>query len=699
MIKSLSKKVAWLLVFMMVFNVIMIPNFAEATDAYIGKTESESYIKVVASGASDIEYMTITTYGGVNEHTNEEYDNVIRGNILIIFPENTDLSEVDVNLTAQKGFGFTLDNTTVSSGNSANFTLDLTQNNIATLDVSSDPDFIEGSYVIKGAIEDETITVITQINVNNPEKWLKEEYIVPPGYSAPTPSTYPYTADIQDAIDGFKDGVLIDTYIVDVGTTAMDVLEQFGMDHDMDITGIPYGYISYIGRDGYNQIGEFDINYYSGWMYTIDEGLGWYFPNVGASAKKLTCDTSMIWHFTMAYGADIGAPWAGPDGTPGGGGCGGTKPVSLPNNTGKLLWPVDSYEVTLWFGSIDEQYTVKNKGLNIQGEVNSNVFSVCDGIVSYTGYSPVYGNIIYVNYNYNGKPMQVRYGHLTDGASLNVGDRINKGDIIGRMAKDDERDKGVIEIVFCKSTDGKVCKNTGENVEFVEPIDYIEKKPAYSDYLSEPFATMLDTTGLAISEVTPNIIWPWEDESDPDVRYREDLDLESNEGYLKKLLIEYGTDIGKKYTEKTLKNENVLEYMDQYKVAIVHMNSRSEFYGHLYRNGVIKNNRMVVDKEELWYDLIGEKYDCEEGGTWTTSTVPNPLAFIYKQIYIPKEIADHLYVVTDGGQLEQELVNRAIELTPAGVEGFIKYVLQNMESRFLLRTLDILFLVFCFLMI
>ncbi|HBC96721.1 MAG TPA: hypothetical protein DC034_08015, partial [Clostridium sp.] len=100
-----------------------------------------------------------------------------------------------------------------------------------------------------------------------------------------------------------------------------------------------------------------------------------------------------------------------------------------------------------------------------------------------------------------------------------------------------------------------------------------------------------------------------------------------------------------------------------------------------------------------WYDLIGEKYDCEEGGTWTTSTVPNPLAFIYKQIYIPKEIADHLYVVTDGGQLEQELVNRAIELTPAGVEGFIKYVLQNMESRFLLRTLDILFLVFCFLMI
>ncbi|HBC96728.1 MAG TPA: hypothetical protein DC034_08050, partial [Clostridium sp.] len=364
---------------------------------------------------------------------------------------------------------------------------------------------------------------------------------------------------------------------------------MYGEDFGMDITGISNGYISEMGVYPYPQIGEFDINEYSGWMYTIDEGAGWYFPNVGASAKALTKDTEMIWHFTMAYGADIGAPWAFPEEK--------LPEVKLPDNTGELLWPVDSYEVTLWFGSIDEQYPVENKGLNIQGEVNSNVFSVCDGIVSYTGYSPVYGNIIYVNYNYNGKPMQVRYGHLTDETSLNVGDRINKGDIIGRMAKDDERDKGIIEIVFCKSTDGKICKNTGENVEFVEPIDYIEKKPVYSDYLSEPFATMLDTTGLAISEVTPNIIWPWEDESDPDVRYREDLDLESNEGYLKKLLIEYGTDIGKKYTEKTLKNENVLEYMDQYKVAIVHMNSRSEFYGHLYRNGVIKNNRMVVDKE------------------------------------------------------------------------------------------------------
>ena len=52
-------------------------------------------------------------------------------------------------------------------------------------------------------------------------------------------------------------------------------------------------------------------------MYTVDEGSGWYFPNVGASSKTFTKNTTMIWHFTMAYGADVGAPWGAPTGTTG----------------------------------------------------------------------------------------------------------------------------------------------------------------------------------------------------------------------------------------------------------------------------------------------------------------------------------------------------------------------------------------------
>ena len=315
--KVISKKVSLLVVFMMVLSVIVMPNFAEAAqhDPIISKTEAGSYIKAVATGSSDVGYVTITTFGGFNEHTGKNYDNVVRGNILITFPTGTNFSNVSVDLTAQNGFEIILNNTPVTSGT---VQLDLTKNNEIELDVSSNPDFIEGSYVITGAIEGEMITVTTEINVDNPRDWLNGDYDVPQGYSAPTPGEYPYTADIENAIDGFDNGeTLIFAYNVPVGTTAMDVLRNFDIYHNMDITGLDYGYISYMGRNGYNQIGEFDINYYSGWMYTVDEGLGPYLPNVGASAKILTEDTEMIWHFTMAYGADIDAPWGAPDGTPG----------------------------------------------------------------------------------------------------------------------------------------------------------------------------------------------------------------------------------------------------------------------------------------------------------------------------------------------------------------------------------------------
>ncbi len=297
---------------MMVFSVLIIPNFAEAADAIIDKTETGSYIKAEVTGAAGKDYVTITTIGQAG------YGNVTRGNVFLTFPAGTDLTDVDVTLTAQKEFGFTLGSVTVNPGESALFpSLNLTQENTATLDVSSDPDFDEGSYVITGGIAGEEVTVITEINVDNPRDWLEGTYEIPDGYTIPDPEDYPDTADIQDAIDGFDSDTLIDIYNVPVGTTAMDVLALFGEKHNMNITGIPQGYISYMGRNGYNQIGEFDINFYSGWMYTVDEGDGWYFPNVGASAKTFNRDTEMIWHFTMAYGADIGAPWGEPDGEPG----------------------------------------------------------------------------------------------------------------------------------------------------------------------------------------------------------------------------------------------------------------------------------------------------------------------------------------------------------------------------------------------
>ncbi|GEM_PF-7038769 len=312
MIKNLSKKVSWLLVFMMVFSILVIPNTAEAS-ATIDNTKAGSYIQATATGLSAESYIRVTTPGGTNPYTGIAYKAVVRGNILLTFPVGTNLASVPVTLYAN-GYNFTLNGVTVMNGNSASFTLDLTKENTATLDVPT-ATYESGTYVITGAKAGDTIQVTTSINVSNPQSWLAGTYNQP-GYPATPPATNPSTAKVTNALTGFATLTPV-TFTVPKGTTAMKVLDDYGKSFNMNITGISSGYISKMGVKPYQQIGEFDINSYSGWMYTVDEGSGWYFPNVGASAKTLTNNTTMIWHFTMAYGADVGAPWGAPAGTPG----------------------------------------------------------------------------------------------------------------------------------------------------------------------------------------------------------------------------------------------------------------------------------------------------------------------------------------------------------------------------------------------
>lgn len=321
MTKSVSRKtVSLLLAFVMVFGVLLMPNITEAKEedsqpAKISYLEKDSYIRAEALGIYDKDYVTITT---IPKENDEGYKNVVRGNIFLTYPKDTqaDLTAVPVTLTAQKEFGFTLNGVKVNPGDSKQFILDLTKKNIATLDVSSDLNFEEGSYVITGAKAGETIEVEASISVKYPKLWLEGKYNQP-GYPAEPPATNPDTQKVIDAVEGF-DKLSPVKYTVKKGTTAMDVLEQYGIECNMNITGISQGYISYMGVNPHQQIGEFDINSYSGWMYTVDENNeGWYFPNVGASAKTLTKNTKMVWHFTMAYGQDIGAPWGEPGGDPG----------------------------------------------------------------------------------------------------------------------------------------------------------------------------------------------------------------------------------------------------------------------------------------------------------------------------------------------------------------------------------------------
>ncbi len=301
------KLVAMVTVLTIIVLTLPIQAFAEVVQH---TTKEASYIAAMSGGYQEDRYVTIVSTPGTSN-----YSNVIRGNIFLVYPRNSnvDLTSVNVNLKAQKEFGFTLNGISVAPGTSRNFTLNLTQDNIATLNMNG-----EGNYVIKGAKADNTIIVNTSINVQFPQQWLNGTYNQP-GFPVPDPNAPEQAAmkdKVQRALAGFN---TLEPMPISVskGTTAMEVLRLYGQRRDVNITGIENGYISHMGVGDNPQIGAYDINNYSGWMYTVNEGQGWYFPNVGASGKTLTENTTMIWHFTMAYGQDIGAPWGTPDGSPG----------------------------------------------------------------------------------------------------------------------------------------------------------------------------------------------------------------------------------------------------------------------------------------------------------------------------------------------------------------------------------------------
>ncbi|WP_324822214.1 peptidoglycan DD-metalloendopeptidase family protein [Sinanaerobacter sp. ZZT-01] len=333
----------------------------------------------------------------------------------------------------------------------------------------------------------------------------------------------------------------------------------------------------------------------------------------------------------------------------------------IPDHTGAFVWPADSAEVTLWFGEVDEQYTAANQGMNIQGEANGSVYSVSDGVVAYKGNSSKYENVLYINFKYNGIYMQARYGHLSETASLRVGDKVKKGDFVGKMATDSDTGSGLVEIVLCKSSNGVVCNKNGSNIQFVDPIQYLERPMCDISYLEQDMATVLDTSGLQESSIATHAIWPWEDANDPDIRYRENKDLNTSQAYLRKLIVEYGREVNKAITHKNIVKKGVISYNAADGITTIKLNGRTKKYGVSLGNAKIKNNRMVVDREQVWYDLIGNVYHYPEGGTWYAEKTDYISGGVWQVIYMPKDIANDLYRLTGDEPIPQMLYDRGKE--------------------------------------
>ena len=383
-----------------------------------------------------------------------------------------------------------------------------------------------------------------------------------------------------------------------------------------------------------NALGEFDYTYGSGWMYSVNNS----FPEVGFSDYTLNDGDVMRVQFTLAYGMDIGGSSSmGP-----GMGFEDFYPVpnkdqmtvflanekelkgyipeeylaivsrldgeyilvpgvsGLPENN-TLTLPADSGEITLWYGQIDHLDMGVHRGTNIQGPSNSPVYSIGDGVVSYVGASPKYGNVVYIDYNYLGVPMQVRYGNLAAPSDLRLNQAVSSGEVIGHMGPGGSSGKGLLEVVVCLSTDGNRCRAEAGNYIFQDPALFINLPVVSGDYLEKPMAVLFDPDGLADNGISALGADP--DPLSYNELYRHNMSLLEGKTYLRKAVEVYA-----RWLDPAISHDNLgdcLTWDSGRKIAAVSLNGKTVQYGESLGNGTLVNNRVVVDSRQLRLDLFG----------------------------------------------------------------------------------------------
>lgn len=316
------------LALMMVLSVVCLPMQAFAREdgkpsVKTSTKKEDSYVIDEKETLVKPNYITVTTFRGTNSKTGEEYKGVVRGNLFYEVDNASQLTNAQITLKAQKDFGFTLGDTTVEAGKSHTFNLDLTKTNIVKLNIpGTNGEFEEGSYVISGGVKGQTVKIKVSMDVTNPQAWLDGNYEPKMGEIDPA-DEHPDKAKVENALEGFAQ-VGETTIVVPKGTTATEVFRTFGEINKVTMEGLDQGYIRRINKQGFDPIGEFDINNYSGWMYTVNYAVDkdakvldsskWFMPNVGVAGHTFNKNAAMRWNFTMAYGQDIDAGWGEPGG-------------------------------------------------------------------------------------------------------------------------------------------------------------------------------------------------------------------------------------------------------------------------------------------------------------------------------------------------------------------------------------------------
>lgn len=95
------------------------------------------------------------------------------------------------------------------------------------------------------------------------------------------------------------------------------------------------------------------------------------------------------------------------------------------------LWPTTSKTISMYYGASGVSGVV-HTGLDIDGETGDPVYASHGGIVlRVLTSSSGYGNAVYIKHGTKGHWIEV-YAHL-DSTSVNVGDHVKKGDVIGTV--------------------------------------------------------------------------------------------------------------------------------------------------------------------------------------------------------------------------------------------------------------------------
>ncbi len=107
------------------------------------------------------------------------------------------------------------------------------------------------------------------------------------------------------------------------------------------------------------------------------------------------------------------------------------KPKISIENKNNMIWPVRG-TINSYFGMrIDpfKKVYIFHSGIDIKGNINDPVLCPLDGIVSYTGWTNIYGNFILIKHS---NELVTLYGHLNS-IDTTKGMNVKKGEIIGTV--------------------------------------------------------------------------------------------------------------------------------------------------------------------------------------------------------------------------------------------------------------------------